>query len=69
MEPAFKAIADLGVAVVALVALGTFGAWLIRDYVADLKQQRDAALELAKSVTSAIEKLTDAVEAETRARR
>jgi hypothetical protein len=69
MDPALKAISDLGVAIAAMVGLAVFGAWLIRDYLGDLKKQRDDALSLAKGVTTAIEKLTEAVESEARGRR
>lgn len=40
---AFKAISDVGLAVVGLAFLAVFGYRLLREYIDDLKRQRDAA--------------------------
>jgi hypothetical protein len=53
---AFKAIADYGITVVALVAVSALVLWLIRD----LRAQRDRALDGWSAQIAATDKLTNA---------
>lgn len=59
MDAALKAIADYGIAVVAMVVLALFAWWLLRRYLDDLTKTRDQALEGWRGSTTAIDRLTD----------
>lgn len=61
LDPALKAIADYGVAIVALVALALFSWWVIRTWTADLRQARDRALDISERQVIATASLTEAV--------
>lgn len=68
MDAAFKALADLGVAIVGLVFVAWFAYWVVKklltskdDQIADLRKQRDVNQEGWKTSVAALEQLTSAV--------
>ena len=65
MDPnaAFKAIADYGISIVALVVVAAFAFWLVKVGYEDLRKQRDTAVTGWLSQMAATDKLTDAVQA------
>jgi len=58
VDATFRAIADYGVAVVALVAVALFAWWVIRTWTADLRQTRDRALDISERQVIATQELT-----------
>lgn len=58
---AWKAIAEYGIAVVALVFLAGFAFWLVKTGMADLRTSRDRALDISDRQVGQTEKLTEAV--------
>lgn len=55
VEAGFKALADYGITIVAVVVLALAVGYFIRD----LKSQRDRAMDLAESAVSAFDRLVD----------
>ena len=58
-------LGPLGLLVGALIAVGWLARYLVgfvRDYIADLKQQRDAAIEGWRAQTTATDRLANATE-------
>lgn len=53
---------NTGIAVVSLVGLAGFTGWLLRDYIADLKGQRDKLATLLAGAISANEHMADELE-------
>lgn len=66
MDPAFRAIADQGLAIVGVVALAVALWWVLRDYVGTLKHDRDAWRTVAQGAVEAIDRLTDELAAKRR---
>lgn len=61
LDPALRAIADYGLALVIVVALSIFTAWLIRAWLTDLRATRDRALDISERQIDATKELTLAV--------
>lgn len=57
MDAAFKALADYGVTVVAIVAIALFAWWLVRKYLAFLEAQLAKSQALNDSGSRVIERL------------
>ncbi len=49
----------LVLAVVCLFGLAAFTGWLLRDYIGDLKRQRDAQVEINKGTASVFGRITE----------
>lgn len=58
---ALKAIAEYGLAIVALVVVTGFAGWLVRTGYEDLKKQRDSAIAGWQGQIAATDKLADSV--------
>lgn len=61
MDP--NAVRDVaGLAVICLFALGGFTVWLLKDYIGDLKKQRDVQVELTRSGQAVTARIADRVD-------
>lgn len=61
MDEALKAIAEYGVALVALVSIALFAFWVVKQYLDDLRKSRDRALDISERQIQSTDKLTDTV--------
>ena len=68
MDPALRAIADQGLAIVAVVALALALWWLAREYIGSLKLDRDSWRSIATGAVAAIDRLSDELAAKRRGR-
>lgn len=62
MDPTLRQIADYGLAIVALLLVSGFLAWLIKWVIEDLRKQRDRAMDSWSAQVAATEKLATATE-------
>jgi hypothetical protein len=61
VDEALKAIAEYGVALVALVSIALFAFWVVKQYLDDLRKSRDRALDISERQIQSTDKLTDTV--------
>lgn len=58
MDP--SQVRDVAVlAVLCLFGLAAFTAWLLRDYIADLKKQRDAQVDINRGTSQVFARITE----------
>ena len=62
MDPTLRQIADYGLALVALLLVSGFLAWLVKWVIEDLRKQRDRAMDSWSAQVAATEKLATATE-------
>jgi len=62
VDPTLRQIADYGLAIVALLLVSGFLAWLIKWVIEDLRKQRDRAMDSWSAQVAATEKLATATE-------
>jgi hypothetical protein len=59
VDVATKVIADYGVAIAALVAITIFAWRIVREYIDDLKAQRDAQVEINRGTSAVFGRITE----------